>query len=448
MNARLNSIAESHTETFEWLFKDVGIDAGGDSLDASQSVAYGLDVKWDNFAEWLKSGEELYLIEGKAGSGKSTLMKFIYNHQKLAGDVLQRAYKGLLATLSFQIIEHVEDSTVELALEGKVAGSKRSLVDWSESALEDLLFSLLSVLQTSSLVLIDGLHEFDQDDRPSRLVALLKKLTSYPGVKLCTSSRPTTWLDWQLSSAKGLKLQDLTRSDILKYAEDVLQEEVGFYVSDLENDGVQGLVYDIQDKAEGVFLWVKYALHSIAEGISGMDDLQALKARLLELPKGMYELYEHTWRRHENYNNRHREEAALCFYCACLSPLSSFEFAVMMDPVLLQHYRDNATPIDENLVTKTCAQMEQKLKIRTAGLLVCERSNPMDKSGARVSYLHRTVHDFLYETQQGRTIVALSNQTMQNMFQSRIYALVALFVQGHLQLNFQHMEQMCKSITH
>lgn len=249
MDARLNSIPESHTETFEWLFKDASIVAG-ESLDAPQADAGGPNVIWDNFTEWLKGGEEIYLIGGKAGSGKSTLMSFIYNHQKvqellpcqdgssalvlchffwLAGDVLQRAYKGLLATLSSQVIEHADDPTVEIALKVKFARSQRSLADWSESALENLLFSLLSALQDTSLVLIDGLDEFNQDDRPSRLVALLNRLTSCSGVKLCVSSRPIIWLGEQLSSAKRLELQDLTHSDILKYAKDVLQDEVGFY---------------------------------------------------------------------------------------------------------------------------------------------------------------------------------------------------------------------------
>lgn len=119
----------------------------------------------------------------------------------------------------------------------------------------------------------------------------------------------------------------------------------------------------------------------------------------------------------------------------------------MMDPVLLQHYRDNVKPIDKDLVTKTCARMERRLKIRAAGLLVCERSNPGDEAVSGITYPHRTVHDFLYETEQGRTIVALSNQTIQNMIQRRIYAHCALFVQGNLSVSIPGIQYVCNTIV-
>jgi len=275
MHARMNSLAESHSETFEWLFRNV-------------SSKVGSNVRWDSFTEWLKDGEAMYLVEGKPGSGKSTLMKFIYNNTNLrtilprsngphifvichffwlAGTELQRSYKGLLANLLFQMVSHADDSAIEDVLTTSPNGSKRALCDWSESALEDLFFLLLSTVRISTVILIDGLDELDQDDRPSRLVALLKKLTSYPRLKVCVSSRPTLWLDQQLSSANKLRLQDLTQSDILKYAGKVLQDEVDFHASELENDEVMHLVREIQYKAEGVFLWVKYAVHSIGEGI-------------------------------------------------------------------------------------------------------------------------------------------------------------------------------------
>lgn len=35
------------------------------------------DKSWDSFIDWLKSDSNIYWISGKAGSGKSTLVKFI-----------------------------------------------------------------------------------------------------------------------------------------------------------------------------------------------------------------------------------------------------------------------------------------------------------------------------------------------------------------------------------
>lgn len=38
--------------------------------------------RWDDFARWLKSGHGVYWINGKAGSGKSTLMNHICSHER------------------------------------------------------------------------------------------------------------------------------------------------------------------------------------------------------------------------------------------------------------------------------------------------------------------------------------------------------------------------------
>lgn len=81
---------------------------------------------WDDFSVWLKSGEGLYWINGKAGSGKSTLMNYIcqdgrrleylkewsLNRQLLtpsyffwaAGSRQQQSIDGLLRSLIYQML--------------------------------------------------------------------------------------------------------------------------------------------------------------------------------------------------------------------------------------------------------------------------------------------------------------------------------------------------------
>lgn len=162
MNARLNTISESHSQTFEWLFAEY------------------TGNRWDCFTDWLKSGQEIYLIEGKAGSGKSTLMKFICNHERtttflsrldttpplvlrhflwLAGSLLQRSYRGLLACLLFQLVECSSVADINFVLETNEHRSKRSLADWSDVALESCLLGALQAVPRLTLVFIDGLDE-------------------------------------------------------------------------------------------------------------------------------------------------------------------------------------------------------------------------------------------------------------------------------------------------
>lgn len=66
MESRHDTIKEEDKRTFEWIFRDT-----------SEDVA---SLPWSNFVEWLRSGSGIYWLNGKAGSGKSTLMKFIVDH--------------------------------------------------------------------------------------------------------------------------------------------------------------------------------------------------------------------------------------------------------------------------------------------------------------------------------------------------------------------------------
>lgn len=56
MNKRYEDSADRHRETFEWIYEDHRL----------------------KLVPWLENGRGVYWITGKAGSGKSTLMKFLF----------------------------------------------------------------------------------------------------------------------------------------------------------------------------------------------------------------------------------------------------------------------------------------------------------------------------------------------------------------------------------
>ena len=63
---RESRIATAHESTFQWVFQDK-------HFQGQQSQV----AKWSNLREWFESDDQLYWITGKAGSGKSTLMKYL-----------------------------------------------------------------------------------------------------------------------------------------------------------------------------------------------------------------------------------------------------------------------------------------------------------------------------------------------------------------------------------
>lgn len=64
MNDRYYAIRDRHEKTFEWLFE-------------SPDVLYQAKGLRVNFSQWLTTDGRIFWISGKAGSGKSTMMKFL-----------------------------------------------------------------------------------------------------------------------------------------------------------------------------------------------------------------------------------------------------------------------------------------------------------------------------------------------------------------------------------
>ena len=62
---RHNNIERAHAKTFTWIFDPTNYNA--------------------TFVDWLARGNGTFWVQGKAGSGKSTLMKFIYGHSEMIG---------------------------------------------------------------------------------------------------------------------------------------------------------------------------------------------------------------------------------------------------------------------------------------------------------------------------------------------------------------------------
>jgi hypothetical protein len=114
---RFEEVGEVHRRTFTWVLEHLKEDPEG--------------IQWDDFVDWLENGDGLYWIYGKAGCGKSTLMKFIYNHpstdkylQNWKGDMdlhtynfffrnsgggLQKSQGGLLRSLLYDILGKVPE---------------------------------------------------------------------------------------------------------------------------------------------------------------------------------------------------------------------------------------------------------------------------------------------------------------------------------------------------
>lgn len=446
MNARRNQIVDPHCQTFDWIFKD------------------NIDRPWGNFKEFLENPASIFWINGKAGSGKSSLMRFIGEHDKCrqmldlwsapkkamilswyfwnSGTEFQKSLKGALCSLTHQALSQVQDLasrsrlfTILLNLNPSIF-AKESTADWSVTELVQIFEETLQSSVTydyCATIFLDGLDEFNYDEDINRLLALVKKVTKEPHVKACVSSRPEKYLEVRLRSYPQLRLEDLTAEDIRTFVIDRLRSST----SDWENSQIQSLAEKVRERASGVFLWVQLVTDQLARGLLHGDSEQILTERLAKLPPKMELLYEHMWRslNGDEYLESYRRQAAECLAFHQIFPMTVLELAVALDDDLQHKLIEGVQNSSEvKLLLEKCAAIGDLLKTRCAGLLEipshdsAHPSNSLSRNrltlsvkqsqdeeallksltriGAmEINFIHRSAKDFLLDTVKGQQIL-------------------------------------------
>jgi len=301
---RYESIPKAHQDTFQWVFK-------------SGSQQHELNEQ-DSFVDWLSATntKNIFWVTGKPGSGKSTLMKFMFNDDRTwdslrawtqglplvkagfffwnSGTAMQMSRIGLLQTLLHASLSHDKSTLMQLFQHRWQQfvgfGGGRQPFSWVE--LLQAFGTMVRAPQTPTtfFFMIDGLDEFDGD--PKDLVKLIISIAKYPHVKLCIASRPWLVFADAFEDRPSLRLEYLTSNDIRNY--------IGFFfatnkhyvrLSKLEPVRSASLISDVAEKSAGVFLWVYLVVQSLLDGLSNADRMSDLIARLETLPPGLEELY-------------------------------------------------------------------------------------------------------------------------------------------------------------
>lgn len=313
MRFRHERIHENHSRTFDWIFESEP--DTGDQAHQRPKV---------HFMEWLRSSESahsIYWLGGKAGSGKSTLMKYICSHERVqtelqtwsgddslvvasfffwrSGTELQKSQEGLLRSLLFEVLRKCP-SIISKVIEIKWTYAIRDpwsrpkeQEPWTQSEMMQV-FNLLEDehIESKFCFFIDGLDEYNGE--PSDLIEVVQKLARSSNIKLCISSRP--WTDFTRAfdvQGLALHLHELTRNDIRIYVHDKLERHDRFIQEGSQNSAYQELVMEIVNRAQGVFFWVSLVVKSLLKGLTHADSIQILQQRLRALPTDLEELFSH-----------------------------------------------------------------------------------------------------------------------------------------------------------
>ena len=242
-------------------------------------------------------------------------------------------------------------------------------------------------------------------------IEAIKDITENNNVKALISSRPTPECVAAFGTSPQVKLQDLTKADITSYVLDVIGNQP--CAKDLATrypKEFAEIIYDVAQKADGVFLWVVLACRALKFGLEDSDRIKELQRLVDGLPPELEDMFRQMLAKTRSH---HKEQGAkllrICYEASAISrqelSASSGRLSSTVLAVPLSKMNENLTEITEEAWSfpvrgdLACAEIEGRLRSRTGGLLEIT-STPTGTPGSqyhtcRVIFMHRSVFDFL-----------------------------------------------------
>ena len=372
-----------------------------------------LDWIWESsFGDWVRKGgfnsEEIFWIHSKPASGKSTLMHHISNSATLrkilsgsthqtwdvvyhffdfrAGKGIRNNFEGFLRSLLYQMLE--DGYEIENLRE-------RDTIDvWSIGYLRENVLSNLRQRLRPTFLMMDGLDEYE--GHRLELIQFIRQLAGNH-IRLCIASRPEPVFKASFENLPKLKMQACNRAGIESFVTLTLERSLSGSSFFDDNDLVS-LSRNIGQRADGMFLWARFATYELAEGFAQGDDLYALEQRLEQIPSELEDIYSRIFNK---LKSPERREAGYMLQLICSAQRTLYVEELM---AAMEHVRANSGFRLTKVSRQICRQFERRLISITGGTLEI-LEDLEDKRGTysfakrtdanRVSIAHKTVHTYL-----------------------------------------------------
>ncbi|KAI3325856.1 hypothetical protein HD806DRAFT_425863 [Xylariaceae sp. AK1471] len=324
LGSRFEDIGTQEEGTFEWIF-------------IKPEVAFEKEPRLAiTFPGWLESGDGIFHICGKPGSGKSTLMKYLCHHptteQLLAkwsghDELLfakfffwrigvvqeQRNMKGLIRGLLYQAlckIPKLSRVIFSAATRDKLVKGiqKQAGAELHSQEIIEAFSKLVEVSKSSNpsqglrgiriCLFVDGLDEFDDSEINQTHRELVHKLCQWTAnsdghIKICVSSRIQEPFMQMLDESKRFKLHNLTQEDIRLFVEQQLDNHPRFQIYRKKSPReCEDLIQEIRESADGVFLYVALVVKSLGDGLDKWIPIDRLQKTVFTMPKDLNTLLE------------------------------------------------------------------------------------------------------------------------------------------------------------
>lgn len=365
-------------------------------------------ILWNDSSRQPEHGGFLW-IKGNPGTGKSTLMKFLFEKAKAnartaasriilsffflaRGTIEEKSTTGLYRSLLHQLFEKVPETQNGLAWMTTNGAKVIQRNGWSEKALKQTLTHAVQTLGSRSLmILVDALDECNQE-QVADMVRFFEELydsaqDSKVLVQVCFSSRhyPMVVIE------KGI---EVTLENELGHTQDI-QQYIRSGLRLGKSQQADSLRSEILEKSSGIFLWVVLVLEIINREYPGTSvSIKQIRDRLREIPPKLHDLFEMILTRDgENLDRLHLCLRWILFAARPLKPQELY-FAVQfgLDEESSGFWDRRDVEIDE---------MKSFVSSLSKGL-----AEVTQDKGPQVQFIHESVRDFLqrkYDTQWSET---------------------------------------------
>jgi hypothetical protein len=280
MSDRYKGISEAHRKTYEWVFQNQPSGA------------------WNSLPGWLSqgSGSGIYWVKGVPASGKSTMMKYIFDSPKTrellepwageqvlttaafffwnSGSAIERSQNGLLRSLLYTVL-HQQPQLLPVVLHHQwsvlyqkyampTLDEDQKIEPWTQKELQDAFKMLIAqkLVPLRLFLLVDGLDEYDGEQK--EIVNLFQEISSSSNVKAIVSSRPLDVIEEAFVTCPHLSLDELNHDDIRIFVSDTLRDNTRFSeFAQLDPTLAETTIEAIKTEASGVFLQAQLLIDSL-----------------------------------------------------------------------------------------------------------------------------------------------------------------------------------------
>lgn len=445
--AREQAIKEADDVSCSFIFT-TSLVSGGTVDEAGES----------SFSKWLAQDEPVFWMTGKAGTGKSVVMKYAFRHEKTSERLLRWAAQSATAASSAQLSES-SASVVVLRyffwkpgsyLQRSILGLARSLLwqllqqypgpvdkalpqsqlplqaaayqvqNWAASQVAGFLQQALASLPGTvhTYIVIDALDECTDDK--GEVQSFIHFLASCVRVKLCISSRPEEF-PVRLSRTVSVSLADINRKAIRATAHSKLSPYFRLSYPDAPASQLEDIVKSITRGSEGVFLWAVLVIKEAEKGLEVGDSVEEIERMIRQdTPKDIADLFQQMI---DKIHPRYMDEMSQYF-----SILSVYNQEWLRRPTLLNLFfinqdvwtrfeSQNWQYFDSEAFVTKCARLQSRIETCAAGLVEISSypiwptmvvstgyveaslegmDHPLLQFCRSVTFIHRSVGDMMF----------------------------------------------------